>query len=117
MTEKFLAKYFSLYKTAKLRNNIYKFEQFETESLYKASDNFKELLCRCLHHSIEIWEQVHIFYNGINRETLVMFDIVIGETFIKKRSHEAFEQLEKMASKNYNWQTVRSIARRLARLH
>ena len=43
------------------------------QSLYEAWDHFKKLLRRCPHHDIEIWEQIHIFYNSIYFVTRVMF--------------------------------------------
>jgi len=39
----FLSKYFPLGKTIKLRNNITSFAQLNGESLYKASERFKDL--------------------------------------------------------------------------
>ena len=114
MAEKFLAKYFPPSKTAKLRSEIYNFAQLETESLYEAWDRFKELLRQCPHHGIEIWEQVYLFYSGIYPTTRAMLDTAAGGTFMKKRSHEAYELLEEMASNNYNWQSDRKMGRKPA---
>jgi len=43
LSEAFLSKYFSLEKTAKLRNNITSFIQWDRDSLYEAWERFKEL--------------------------------------------------------------------------
>ena len=67
-------------------NDIYNFAQLETESLYEAYDRFKELLRRCLHHGIEIWEQVHLFYHGIYPATHAMLDITAGDIHEEKIS-------------------------------
>ena len=117
MAEKFLSKYFPPSKTTKLRSDVYNFSQFETESLYEAWDRFKELLRKCPHHGIEIWEQIYIFYNGIYPTTRAMLDTAAGGTFMKKRPHEAYELLEEMASNNFNWQSERSATRRPAGVH
>ncbi|KAK5771968.1 hypothetical protein PVK06_048224 [Gossypium arboreum] len=44
MTKKFLLKYFSPAKTAKLRNNIFSFMQMDLETLYDAWERYKDLL-------------------------------------------------------------------------
>ena len=117
MAEKFLAKYFPPSKTVRLRNEIRSFAQFETESLYEAWDRFKELLRCCPHHGIEIWDQIHIFYNGIYPSTRSVLDSAAGGTFMKKGAHTAYALLEEMTSNNYNWQSERSIAKRPAGVH
>ena len=50
---KFLANYFPPAKTAKLRNDITSFIQYNSESLYKAWDRYKELLRKCPHHGYQ----------------------------------------------------------------
>ena len=50
LTQKFLAKYFSPSKTAKMRNDITSIMQMDMETLYEAWEHFKELLRRCPHH-------------------------------------------------------------------
>ncbi|KAH9686774.1 hypothetical protein KPL70_014506 [Citrus sinensis] len=50
LTQKFLVKYFPPVKTAKLRNDITTFAQFEMESLYEAWERYKDLLRKCPHH-------------------------------------------------------------------
>ena len=102
MAEKFLAKYFSSSKTAKLCNNIH-FAQLETKSLHEACDRFKKLLCKYPHYDIKIWEQVHIFYNGIYLVTHPILDTTTRGTFIKKKAHETYELLKEMSSTNHNW--------------
>ena len=65
LAQKFLAKYFPLAKTAKLRNDITTFAQFEMESLYEAWERYKDLLRKCPHHGLPVWLQVQTFYNGL----------------------------------------------------
>ena len=52
LAQKFLAKYFSLAKTVKLRNDITNFMQYDQESMYKAWERYKDLLRKCPHHEL-----------------------------------------------------------------
>ncbi|KAK5842209.1 hypothetical protein PVK06_004539 [Gossypium arboreum] len=53
-TKKFLLKYFSLAKMAKLRNDISCFVQMDLETLYDAWERYKDLLRRCPHHGLPL---------------------------------------------------------------
>jgi len=53
-------------KTAKLRDQITRFNQKDGESLYDAWERFKEMLRLCPHHGLEKWLIVHTFYNGLS---------------------------------------------------
>ena len=55
VSQAFLSKYFPPCKTAKLRNDITSFVQFNGESLYEAWERFKELQRRCPHHGLPDW--------------------------------------------------------------
>ena len=55
LAHKFLAKYFLLANTTKLKNNITTFTQFENESLYDVWERYKDLLRRCPHHQLSAW--------------------------------------------------------------
>ncbi|KAL0448385.1 UNVERIFIED_CONTAM: hypothetical protein Slati_1394900, partial [Sesamum latifolium] len=73
LTQKFLAKYFSLAKTAKMLNDITSFVQLDRESLYDVWERFKSMLRKCPHHELPVWRQVQTFYNGVtlaNRATI-----------------------------------------------
>lgn len=52
LSQAFLSKYFPPVKTAKLRNDITSFVQFDGESLYEAWERFKDLQRRCPHHGL-----------------------------------------------------------------
>ena len=78
LAQKFLAKYFPPAKTAKLRNDITTFIQFEGESLYEAWERYKDLLRRCPHHDLPTWLQVQTFYNGLGATNRSMVDAAVG---------------------------------------
>ena len=82
LAQKFLAKYFPPAKTAKLRNDITTFAQFEMESLYEAWERYKDLLRKCPHHGLLVCLQVQTFYNGLGSNTRTMIDAAAGATLI-----------------------------------
>ena len=88
LAQKFLAKYFPPSKTAKLRNDITTFIQFEGESLYEAWERYKDLLRRCPHHDLPAWLQVQTFYNGLGAINRSMVDATTGGALMSK-THEA----------------------------
>ncbi|KAH9783362.1 hypothetical protein KPL71_009280 [Citrus sinensis] len=107
LVDKFLMKYFSPIKNAKLRNEITSFHQIEDESLYEAWERFKELLRRCSHHGIPCCIQLETFYNGLNSSTRLMVDASANGALLSKSYTEAYEILERIANNNYQWPSAR----------
>ncbi|GKE97371.1 zinc finger, CCHC-type containing protein [Tanacetum coccineum] len=58
LTTRFLAHFFPLGRSAKLRNDILIFQQHHGESLSEAWTRFKDLLQKVHHHGIDLWLQV-----------------------------------------------------------
>ncbi|GJT95806.1 retrotransposon ORF1 [Tanacetum coccineum] len=56
-TTRFLAQFFPLGRTAKLRNDILTFQQHQRESLSEAWTRFKDLLQKVPHRGIDLWLQ------------------------------------------------------------
>lgn len=107
LVDKFLMKYFTPIKVAKLRNEIISFHQLEDESLYDARERFKELLRKCPHHGILCCIQLEIFYNGLNSITRLMEDASVNGALLSKSYNEAYEILERIANNNYLWPSIR----------
>ena len=78
LAQKFLAKFFPPAKTAKLRNDITSFTQFDHETLYEAWERYKKLLRKCPHHGLPKWLQVQTFYNGLCSGTRTTIDVAAG---------------------------------------
>ncbi|GKA70888.1 MAK10-like protein [Tanacetum coccineum] len=57
LTTRFLAQFFPLGTTAKLRNDLLMFQQHHGESLFEAWTRFKKLLQKVPHHGIDLWLQ------------------------------------------------------------
>ncbi|KAG8483835.1 hypothetical protein CXB51_023321 [Gossypium anomalum] len=108
ITKKFLLKYFSPTKTAKLRNDISFSVQMDLETLYDAWKRYKDLLRRCPHHGLPLWLQVQTFYNGVNPSTRQIIDAAAGGTINNKTPEEAYEFIEEMSLNNYQWQVMRT---------
>ncbi|KAH9704556.1 hypothetical protein KPL70_011517 [Citrus sinensis] len=117
LAQTFLAKYFPPEKTAKLRNVITTFAQFEMKSLYEAWEKYKDLLRKCPHHGLPVWLQVHTFYNGLGSNTRTMIDVATGGMLMGKTPEAAYELLEEMASNNYQWTSERSMPRKIVGAH
>ncbi|GJX64367.1 zinc finger, CCHC-type containing protein [Tanacetum coccineum] len=58
LTTYFLAQFFPLGRTVKLRNDILMFQQHQRESLSEAWTRFKDLLQKVSHYGIDLWLQV-----------------------------------------------------------
>ncbi|KAL5577484.1 hypothetical protein UlMin_019183 [Ulmus minor] len=114
LVQRFLSKFFPPAKTAKLRNEITYFTQYDQESLYEAWERFKEMLRKCPHHGIPIWLQVSTFYNGLVSNYRAMIDAAAGGCLMGKTPEEAHELLEVMAENNNQWHSERVIAKRPA---
>ncbi|KAL5545248.1 hypothetical protein UlMin_009032 [Ulmus minor] len=114
---KFLSKFFPPAKTAKLRNEITSFTQYDQESLYEAWERFKEMLRKCPHHGIPLWLQVSTFYNGLVSNYQAMIDAAAGGSLMGKIPEEAHELLEVMAENNNQWHSERVTAKRPAAVH
>ncbi|GJY17433.1 zinc finger, CCHC-type containing protein [Tanacetum coccineum] len=78
LTTRFLAQFFPLGRTAKLRNDILMFQQHHGESLSEAWTRFKDLLQKVPHHGIDLWLQVQIFYDHVNPVTRRTIDQSAG---------------------------------------
>ncbi|GJX73832.1 MAK10-like protein [Tanacetum coccineum] len=58
LTTHFLAQFFPPGRTAKLRNDILMFQQYQGESLSESWTHFKDLLQNVPHHGIDLWLQL-----------------------------------------------------------
>lgn len=73
LVQRFLAKYFSPTKTAKLRNDITIFIQWKNESLHETWVCYKDLLEKCPRYDYLAWLYIQTFYNrlGITNKSMV----------------------------------------------
>jgi len=109
MRRAFLARFFPPSKTAKLREQITRFNQKDGESLYDAWERFKEMLRICPHHGLEKWLIVHTFYNGLSYPTKRTIDAAAGGALMNKNYTEAYALIEDMAQNHYQWTNERAL--------
>ncbi|XP_073124940.1 uncharacterized protein [Henckelia pumila] len=96
MASKFLAKYFPPAKSAQPKIEITTFKQQDYELLYEAWERYKELLRKCPNHNFPDWEQIELFYNGLNGPTRISIDAAAGGSIFSKFPEQTYEILELM---------------------
>ncbi|GJU86759.1 MAK10-like protein [Tanacetum coccineum] len=97
LTTRFLAQFFPLGRTAKLRNDILMFQQHHGESLSEAWTRFKDLLQKVPHHGIDLWLQVQIFYDHVNPVTRRTIDQSASGKLRDLNAEESWALLEDLA--------------------
>ncbi|GJW96058.1 putative reverse transcriptase domain, zinc finger, CCHC-type, retrotransposon gag domain protein [Tanacetum coccineum] len=66
MQSAFLDGFYSISKTAAIRNKIKSFCQIAGEQFHEAFNRLKELLRTCPHYDVPKWELVKVFYDGLD---------------------------------------------------
>ncbi|GKC98403.1 zinc finger, CCHC-type containing protein [Tanacetum coccineum] len=108
LTTRFLAQFFPPGRTAKLRNDILMFQQHHGESLSEAWTRFKDLLQKFLHHGIDLWLQVQIFYDHV-RQTI---NQSVGGKLRDRNAKESWALLEGLALyDNESWNDSRDFTK------
>ena len=74
LAQKFLTKFFTMAKTAAIRNALTQFAQQTGESLCEAWERYKEMLRKCSHHGMPDWMVINCFYNGLGAQSRPMLD-------------------------------------------
>ncbi|GJR44364.1 MAK10-like protein [Tanacetum coccineum] len=112
LTTRFLAQFFPLGRTAKLRNNIMMFQQHHGESLFEAWTRFKDLLQKVPYHGIDLWLQVQIYYDHVNPVTRRTIDQSAGGKLRDQNAKESWALLEDLALyDNKSWNDPRDFAK------
>jgi len=99
----FLGKFFPPCKTMSLRNQITSLTQRKDESLYETWECFKDQLTLCTNHGLQRWMIVQTFYNGTTQAMRSMIDAMAGGTLMSKTEDEAYNMIEQMVPKHYQW--------------
>ena len=110
MRQAFLARFFPSSKTAKLRDQIIRFNKKDGESLYDAWVRFKEIHRLCPHRGLEKWLIVQTFYNGLSYTTKMIVNAAAGGALMNKNYTEAYALIEDMIQSHYQWTNERANA-------
>ena len=89
LAQSFLAKFFPLSKTSQLRGKIAQFRQMDFKPLYKAWEQFKDMIRRYPQHGYQEWFQIQLFYNGLNGQMRTIMDAASSGTLLSKTLEEA----------------------------
>lgn len=80
---------------------IRKFQQNNDEPLFAAWERFKEALLKYPEHKLNKYEQLQIFYNGLNIATRRMLDF--KEPIPKMIANEGLKKIEEIAQHSATW--------------
>ena len=97
MSKLFLAKYYPVKRTARVRAQITSFKQDSDESLSDAWDRFNQLLQSCPHHNFNDWMLVDAFYNGLTSQNRVFVDYGAGGTTVDMEPRDALRLFDRLA--------------------
>ncbi|XP_073133287.1 uncharacterized protein [Henckelia pumila] len=75
--------------------------QQDFEKLYESWEHYKELLQKFPNHNFVDWEQIELFYNGLNGPTRIYVDAAAGVSIFSKFTVDAYEMLEQMTINSY----------------
>ena len=96
MQQLFLNEYYSQAKTDDARIEIRHFQQQSGELFHEAFTRFKELLRKCPHHQIELWEQIKYFVDGLTSEERKHLKASSGGQLLNQPEEDDWEFLELM---------------------
>nr|GEX38239.1 hypothetical protein [Tanacetum cinerariifolium] len=87
----FLDEFYSISKTAAIRNKIKSFRQIPGEQFHEAFSRLKELLRTFPHHDVPKWELVKVFYDGelSKKVDLLLRNLGKGVSNLSHVSHNA----------------------------
>ena len=97
MSKLFLAKYYPVKRTAKVRSQISSFKQGYDESLNDAWERFNQLLQSCPHHNFSDWMLVDAFYNGLTPQSRVLVDYGAGGTTVDMEPRDVLDLFNRLA--------------------
>ena len=117
LVNKFLTWFFLPAKATKLRIDINNLCQLDGESFYEAWERYKDLLRKFPNHNLPKWMQVHHFYNGLSVPIRTLIDASMGGVILRKNEVEAYQILENIALKNFQWPTEITVPKKVARVH
>ena len=98
MQQVFLDEYYSMAKTDEARDEIRTFKQQMGEPLHEAFTRFKELIRKCPHHQIQLWELIKSFVNGLTKDERKYLKSTSNGTLLDNPEDEDWDFLERMSN-------------------
>ncbi|GJS61684.1 hypothetical protein Tco_0656468 [Tanacetum coccineum] len=84
------------------------FQQHQDESLYDAWTRYKDLIQKVPHHGLNLWSQIQIFFNHIDRYTQIGINYAASENLRGLSAEEAWETIEDCAQCDKQWKNPTS---------
>ncbi|KAD5960526.1 hypothetical protein E3N88_11998 [Mikania micrantha] len=82
MQQQFLIEFYTMKKTTEARAAIRNFKQKGGELFHEAFTQFKDMLRKCPHHGINVWELLVAFYDGMSSEDIRDINSQSNGTFL-----------------------------------
>ncbi|XP_012837477.1 PREDICTED: uncharacterized protein LOC105958024 [Erythranthe guttata] len=117
LSQAFLARFFPPSKTAQLRRDVGNFRQMSQEPMHESWERFKDLLRQCPQHRINPWDQIELFYNGLDQPARSLVDAASGGSLQNKTPTDARDIVERMCENAYHWPSERSGIQKVAGVH
>ena len=97
LQQQFLEEYYTMTRTSEAREAIRTFQQHSGEPFHEAFTRFKELLRKCPHHDIPMWELIKSFYDGLLPEDVRDLNANSNGTFLTNTEEVDWEYMERLA--------------------
>ncbi|XP_012827660.1 PREDICTED: uncharacterized protein LOC105948946 [Erythranthe guttata] len=117
LSQAFLARFFPPSKTAQLRRDVGNFRQMSQEPMHESWERFKDLLRQCPQHGFNPWDQMELFYNGLDQPARSLVDAASGGSLQNKTPTDARDIVERMCENAYHWPSERSGIQKVAGVH
>ncbi|XP_022014148.1 uncharacterized protein LOC110913634 [Helianthus annuus] len=98
MQQVFLEEYYTMNRTSEARDAIRAFQQHSGEAFHEAFTRFKELLSKCPHHSIQTWELIKAFYDGLLPDDVRDLITISNGTFLTNTEAADWAYLERQSA-------------------
>lgn len=93
----FLTKFFSASNTAKIRNEISRFEQKNLDDFGESWERFKGYTLRCPHYGFNMESLMSTFYRRVLPKCRNMLEIASNGKFLERYVHEGMELVDNLA--------------------
>ncbi|KAD4586290.1 hypothetical protein E3N88_23891 [Mikania micrantha] len=98
MQQQFLIEFYTMKKTTKAQAAIRNFKQKGEQLFHKAFTRFKDMLRKCPHHGINMWELLVAFYDGMSSEDIRDINSQSNGTFLYNHVQVDWDMLEQMST-------------------
>ncbi|KAD6454877.1 hypothetical protein E3N88_09583 [Mikania micrantha] len=98
MKQQFLSEFYTMKKTTEARAVIRNFKQKGGELFHEAFTRFKDMLRKCPHHGINMWELLVAFYDGMSSEDIGDINSQSNGTFLYNHVQVDWDMLERMST-------------------